>query len=126
MFEFLIATGKFGVIGITLVFYLAKPGSEISFWGIKFYKKAKSSKAKKIPRNIPSEWNHVFQVFIEKDDELISPSLLFKELAKNNKYSRIKAQGICIAMAECDLIDIFDLDFYSLKDEGYKRLGACT
>lgn len=101
MFEFLIATGLIGVIGVcvvfVVVFLLAAPGKEISFWGIKFHKKYRNRNTiylRRIPKSLPSEWKIILRAFESLDKHHIMESVLFKETMRINKISELKTRDI--------------------------------
>jgi len=118
MFDFLTATGIFGAIGLSavfiVVFLLAKPGEEISFWGIKFHKKYKQrqKKGKRIPKTIPNNWFVVFEAFSRLDNHNISLSSLYSEIRKNDYLSDIEARNICMEMQEYGLVRIHSHSIY--------------
>ncbi len=122
MFEFLMATGKFGAIGMCLVFvvvfYLAKPGEEISFWGVKFHKKhtTKKKKTKKLPKELPDDWNNVLRAFLTLDDNHVRLSQLFAQLNRINGASDIEARKICSEMQQYGLVK-FQINYISLTEK---------
>jgi len=111
MFEFLISTGKVGVIGIfavfVVVFLLAEPGKEISFWGIKFHKKYRIRNTmnwRRIPKNMPHEWQIVLRAFANLDEHHIHESRLYEETKRLNDYSELKTRDICSEMKKYGLV----------------------
>src|SRR5690554_4972598 len=79
------ALAVFSILVIFLIiFILAEPKSEISFWGIKFKKpwgrKINLYKFRPLPKQIPSNWNKVVQVFVNYDSSRISESIVNEDL----------------------------------------------
>lgn len=112
MFEFLIATGLAGVIGLfsvfLVVFLLAKPGKEISFWGIKFHKKDRRRGPfcqKRIPKPLPTEWQIVLRAFVNLDKHHIHEADLYRETKKLESISELKTRDICSTMKQYGLIN---------------------
>jgi hypothetical protein len=111
MFEFLIATGKVGVIGISAVFFvvflLAEPGKEISFWGIKFHKKYRIRNTmnwRRVPKRLPLEWQIVLRAFANLDEQYIHESRLYEETKRLNNFTELKTRDICSEMKKYGLI----------------------
>ena len=111
MFEFLIATGKFGALGIcavfVVVFVLAEAGKEISFWGIKFHKKYRFNKSfnwRRVPKKLPEEWKMVLLAFADLDENYIHEKKLFEQTKKLAGYSELKTRSICAEMEKYRLI----------------------
>jgi hypothetical protein len=112
MFDFLIATGQVGIFGICIVFIvvflLAQPGKEITFWGIKFHKKYRISKTinwKRIPKPLPIEWQIVLRAFANLDKHHIHESELFNETKQLNDMSELKTRDTCCEMKKYGLIN---------------------
>jgi hypothetical protein len=123
MFEFLVATGKVGVIGIGIVFIvvflLAEPGKEISFWGIKFHKKYRKIFPmywRRIPRNLPENWKFVLLAFAKLDDHHVNESALFEETRQLGGLSELETRSVCAEMKKYGLVK-HSANYISLQEK---------
>ena len=114
MFDFIIATGIFGALGIcavfVVVFILAEPGKEISFWGIKFHKKYRNRNIlnwRRVPKHLPAEWLIVLRAFANLDEHYLHESKLYEETNRLHDFTELKTRGICSEMSKYDLVRHF-------------------
>lgn len=114
MFDFIITTGTFGVLGIcavfVVVFILAEPGKEISFWGIKFHKKYSKRKIlnwRRMPKHLPREWIIVLRAFADLDHHHINESNLYEVTKQSHDFTELKTRGVCSEMSKYNLIHHF-------------------
>ena len=112
MLEFILATGKYGVIGLAIVFVvvfiLAEPGKEISFWGIKFHKKLPDykNKFKKVPKKIPSNWKIILQAFQNSDKHVVHESVFFNEVLRIEGLSEMRCRELVSEMKPFGLVKL--------------------
>jgi hypothetical protein len=111
MFDFLKVTGIAGAIGICIVFVvvflIAEPGKEISFWGIKFQKRYKGISLrhlKRLPKVLPEGWVIILQAYKNYDDHHIHEDKLFHETQRLAEYSELHTRELCSEMASYSLV----------------------
>jgi hypothetical protein len=126
VFEFLAVTGKAGAIGISLVFVvvfiLAEPGKEISFWGIKFHKRYrlfKRIKWRRLPKPLPQDWIIVLRAFANFDEHHLHQDKLFFEADRLGKLSVLKTRQTFAEMEKHGLLEHM-MNYVSLKEGALK------
>jgi hypothetical protein len=133
MFELII---KFGLVSVCivagvsflLIYFLAEPHKEITFWGIKFHKKWMPKKKiywKRVPKNIPKEWESVLLVFKKEDTPRINETHLFQDLLVLSNISELKVREICIDMEKCGLLE-YSYNSYILKERAFKLINRLS
>lgn len=129
MFEFLLATGKAGVIGISLVFvvvfFLAQPGKEISFWGIKFHKRYRlfrPIKWRRLPKPLPKDWIVVLHAFANFDDHHLHQDKVFFETDRLANFSVLKTREVFAEMAKYGLLEHL-MSYVSIKDDALRLVN---
>lgn len=113
--EIVRATGIFGIgllVGLFLaIFYVASPGKEISFWGIRFHKRRKSPwkwrKWRPIPKKLPPECESVLRVFSLLDSYHISKEDLYKVALDISQISRVQARDAVIKLERIGLLESY-------------------
>jgi len=97
MFDLIIHFGVIGAISIIAifitVFILAKPNTEITFWGIKFQKRDIDLHLyylRRYPKKTPELWKVVFSIFKEIDKQNIVENTFFDHAKLNNHELEIR------------------------------------
>ena len=129
MFEFLLATGTAGVLGIALVFVvvfiLAEPGKEISFWGVKFHKRYRlfrPFKWRRMPKPLPQDWIVVLRAFANFDDHHLHQDKIFFETDRLANFSVLKTREVLAEMEKYDLLEHV-ANYVSLKRGALKLVN---
>lgn len=112
MIDILRATGLLG-IGLILglfvaVFFVAAPGKEISFWGIRYHKKWAPPwnwrKWKRIPKKLHPDCESVLLAFSVYDSDRISTEDLYRVASDMSKLSRIEAREALIKLEKIGIV----------------------
>ena len=113
--EIVRATGIFGIgllVGLFLaIFFLASPGKEISFWGIRFHKRRKSPwkwrKWRPIPKKLHPDCEAVLKVFSLLDSYHISDGDLYKLALDMSQMSRVQARDAVIKLERIGILECY-------------------
>jgi hypothetical protein len=124
MFEFLIATGLVGVLGVCavflVVFILAEPGKEISFWGIRFCKRYRLFSPivwRRTPKILPDNWVAILQAFIALDQHHVRDERIFSEALRVKGLSELRVREVCADMEKYGLV-VHRLNYIHLTKRG--------
>lgn len=113
----------------TIVFILAEPQSDISFWGIKFKKKwgrkINFYEFRPLPKRIPSNWKKVCQVFVDCDSSRISESIVNENLGAMHGLTALTVKQTCVEMKKHGLLE-FGMGNYILTERALKHLNQFT
>jgi hypothetical protein len=130
MFDFILATGISGIAGVVVIFFvvflLAEPEEEISFWGIKFRKRRIAFplyKFRRYPESPPEDWFVVYEIFRSQDRSYLTIASFYhtarnvsKELKIRVAVDQMKKFGLIresinyIALTEAGLIRMSNIN----------------
>ncbi len=133
MFELIIKVGLQTVcliasLAFLLIYFLAEPHKEITFWGIKFHKKWMPEKKfywKRVPKKLPNEWESILLVFKNEDSPKINERHLFQSLLALSNISELKVREICSDMEKCGLIE-YSFNNYELQERAFKIINRLS
>jgi len=126
----LIVAGGVAILGFLLVFLLAAPGKEISYFGIKFEKKIKPAKKPKPPKpssyKFTGEWKVVLSAFVALDDDEIHEWNII-DWAVTQKMSRLATKRCLGEMWDAGLISTsFNPHHWKLLKPGMSETTRLT
>jgi DNA-binding IclR family transcriptional regulator len=80
---------------------------------------------KRVPKNIPKEWESVLLVFKKEDTPRINETHLFQDLLVLSNISELKVREICIDMEKCGLLE-YSYNSYILKERAFKLINRLS
>jgi hypothetical protein len=130
MIELIIKFGLVSVATVTIivflvVYYLAEPRKEISFWGIRFHKKWMPKVKfswRKVPKVIPMDWQQIFIVFKISDSYKLHETDLFERANIQSRFTELRVREICVEMEKYGLVE-HSFNYYILQDRAYKLVN---
>jgi hypothetical protein len=131
MYEIILQLGIFTVLLITfvsflIVYFLAETGKEVSFWGVKFYKKFRPARKigtfRPILGKFPNDWKAILEIFRKSDSPIIHEKELFEKVKLSNSFTELKVRQICIDMEKFALLE-YSFNYYRLQERALKYVN---